>query len=217
MPGVLYLHGFCSSSKSAKGVFLSARFKEAGVSVALPDLDEGDFEHTTLTRQLALVDRLGRDLRPSMVIGSSLGGYLAALHAARSPDTVPRLVLMAPAFDFASRISALLGVRMTAWRHEGSLPFYHYGLKRDALLHYGFFEDASRYEPFPSVRVPTSVLHGRRDESVDPEVSTRFARENPHVEVQRYDSDHQMLDVVDELWHSIQAFYERGRPSAGRR
>ena len=217
MPGVLYLHGFCSSSKSAKGEFLSARFRESGVPVALPDLDEGDFEHTTMTRQLALVSRLAHDLRPSMVIGSSLGGYLAALHAARSPDTVPRLVLMAPAFDFASRISAALGARMTAWRQEGGLPFYHYGLKRDARLDYGFFEDASRYEAFPAVGVPTRVLHGRHDESVDPALSTRFARESPHVEVQWYDTDHQMLDVVDNLWDSILAFYKGGGVPTGPR
>ena len=210
MSGVLYLHGFCSSSKSAKGVFLSARFKEVGVPVALPDLDEGDFQHTTMTRQLALVGRLACDLRPSMVIGSSLGGYLAALHAVRSPNTVPRLVLMAPAFDFATRISSALGAGMAAWREEGSLPFYHYGLKRDARLDYGFFEDASRYEPFPAVDVPTRVLHGRHDESVDPALSARFARENPHVEVQWYDTDHQMLDVVEDLWGSILAFYEGG-------
>ena len=215
MPGVLYLHGFCSSSKSAKGVFLSARFKECGIQVVLPDLDEGDFEHTTISRQLALVRRAARHLRPSMVIGSSLGGYLAALCAARDPDMVPRLVLMAPAFDFASRISLALGPRMTAWQRERSLPFHHYGLQREAPLDYGFIEDARRYEPFPAVSVPTRVLHGRRDESVDPALAARFARENTAADLQWYNTDHQMLDVLDQLWSSIQAFSELGRTGQG--
>ena len=215
MPGVLYLHGFCSSSKSAKGVFLSARFKECGIQVVLPDLDEGDFEHTTISRQLALVRRAARHLRPSMVIGSSLGGYLAALCAARDPDMVPRLVLMAPAFDFASRISLVLGPRMTAWRREGSLPFHHYGLQREAPLDYGFIEDARRYEPFPAVSVPTRVLHGRRDESVDPALAARFARETPDADLQWFDTDHQMLDVLDQLWSSIQAFSALGLSGQG--
>ena len=214
MPGVLYLHGFCSSSKSAKGLFVSARFEGSGVQVALPELDEGDFEHTTISRQLALVERIARDLRPSMLIGSSLGGYLAALHAASNPDTAPRLVLMAPAFDFANRISAALGAKMATWQREGSLPFYHYGLKREAPLDYGFLEDAFRHEPCPAVSVPTSVLHGRRDESADPALSTRFAQENPDVELQWFETDHQMLDVVEDLWSSIKAFYERGRTQA---
>ena len=39
MAGVLYFHGFCSSSKSAKGVFLEGRFARCGIRVALPDLD----------------------------------------------------------------------------------------------------------------------------------------------------------------------------------
>ena len=106
---------------------------------------------------------------------------------------------------------------MTRWREEGSLTFYHYGLKRDARLDYGFFEDASRFEPFPAVDVPTRVLHGRHDESVDPALSRRFAREKPHVEVQWYDTDHQMLDVVEDLWESILAFYEGGRAATGPR
>ena len=124
---------------------------------------------------------------------------------------------MAPAFDFAGRISAALGAKLAAWRREGTLPLYHYGLKREAPLDYGFIEDASRYEPFPAVSVPTTVLHGRHDESVDPALSAKFARENPGVDLRWYDTDHQMLDVVDELWSSIKAFYECGRTPAARR
>ena len=109
MPGILYLHGFCSSAKSAKGVFLAERFAEIGVPVTVPELDCGDFRNTTLTQQLALVSRLTAELRPDLLIGSSLGGYLAALHAARAPERVPLSVLLAPAFDFGNQLGRALG------------------------------------------------------------------------------------------------------------
>lgn len=213
MRNVLYLHGFCSSSGSAKGVWLAQRFQELGVHVELPDLDEGDFEHSTLTRQLALVDRLVEELRPSMVIGSSLGGYLAALHASRHPDATPSIALLAPAFDFANRLSAALGPEEERWRANGARAFYHYGTRSDSNLAYSFLEDARGFEPFPDVGIPTKVLHGTNDESVAPELSVRFAKGKSNVSLEWYETDHQMLDVIDQLWISIRDFYQKTRPS----
>ena len=40
---------------------------------------------------------------PLVLMGSSLGGYLAALYAERHPKAVDRLVLIAPAFGFLQR------------------------------------------------------------------------------------------------------------------
>ena len=213
MRNVLYLHGFCSSSGSAKGVWLAQRFKELGVHVELPDLDEGDFEHSTLTRQLALVDRLVEELRPAMVIGSSLGGYLAALHASRHPEAVPAIVLLAPAFDFAKRLSTALGPEEARWRSNGVRAFYHYRTRSHVNLAYSFLEDARSHEPFPDVGIPMKVLHGTNDESVAPELSVRFAKGKSNVSLEWYETDHQMLDVIDKLWISIRDFYQKTRSS----
>lgn len=209
MAGVLYLHGFCSSSNSSKGLFLAGRFAEIGVSVTLPDLDEGDFQSTTLTKQLAVVGRLADELKPSMLIGSSLGGYLAALFAAREPGAIPAVAVLAPAFDFARRLGASLGNDLDRWRCLGHLDFYHYRDKADVPLAYGFYADATRYEAFPDVKVPTTVLHGLRDSVVDPELSTEFARRRPNVELEWIDTDHQMLDVTDRIWERVLSVYRR--------
>ena len=214
MPGILYLHGFCSSSGSQKGVFLARRFRSLGIEVVLPDLDEGDFQNTTLSKQLALVRRLAGGMRPTLVIGSSLGGYLAALHAAREPHSVPALALMAPAFDFANRLEASLGPDMNQWQADGLRAFFHYREGREAPLSYGFFLDAQAYEPFPDVAVPTRVLHGRQDEVVGPALAAEFARDRPNVSVERLDTDHQMLDVTEEVWSSLSQFYDLARRTA---
>ena len=215
MPGVLYLHGFCSSSKSSKGVFLAGRFAEIGVDVALPDLDEGDFQATTLTKQLAVVTRLAQELKPSMLIGSSLGGYIAALFGAREPGAIPAVAVMAPAFDFARRLGASLGEDLGRWRRDGYRDFYHYRNKAEVPLSYTFYEDAARYEAFPDVKVPVKVLHGLQDSVADPKLSTEFARHRSNVDLEWLDTDHQMLDVTDRIWASMIAVYRRSEPTGG--
>ena len=83
---MVYLHGFASGPGSTKARFFHARFAELGVALDVPDLAP-DFTHTTMSGQLAAVDGiLARG--PAVLLGSSLGGYLAALAAARHPDRV---------------------------------------------------------------------------------------------------------------------------------
>ena len=212
--GIVYLHGFCSSARSAKGVFLAERFAQLGISVTVPELDGGDFRNTTLTQQLGLVSRLTAELRPDMLIGSSLGGYLAALHAARAPDSVPVSVLLAPAFDFANRIGRLLGAATQTWQAQGWHEFFHYRTQRNEPLAWAFLEDARRYEPFPDVHSATRILHGRHDESVPAALSERFARSRSNVDLELLDSDHQMLDRTTEIWCRVKRFHDEALDSA---
>jgi len=211
VPGILYLHGFCSSAKTAKGVFLTQRFAEIGVPVTVPELDDGDFRNTTLTQQLRLVARLTNELQPDLLIGSSLGGYLAALHAARAPSSVPLLVLLAPAFDFANRLGLALGAAKQAWQRIGRHEFFHYRSGRNEALAWSFLEDARRYEPFPDVLSATRILHGRHDESVPAALSERFARARPNVDLELLDTDHQMLDQTAVIWSRVRRYYSEAR------
>lgn len=82
MTHILYLHGFASGPSSTKARYFQRCFEQAGASVIAPNLAEGDFEHLTITRQLAVVERAAAN-RPVALIGSSMGGYLAGLYAAR--------------------------------------------------------------------------------------------------------------------------------------
>ena len=120
MPRVLYLHGFASGPTSSKGVFFEQSFASRGIEVDLPDLSGGDFEHLTLTGQLEVIDRCVSERKPAVIIGSSLGGYLAALYAARHPGVLRALVLLAPGFGFARRWPESLGdEEIRLWRERG--------------------------------------------------------------------------------------------------
>jgi len=113
MASVLYLHGFASGPQSSKGIFFQQRFEARGVAFEAPDLSGGDFERLTLTGQLEIIHRQVERQAPSAVIGSSLGGYLAALYAARHPGVFRALLLLAPGFGFARRWPQSLGEEIT--------------------------------------------------------------------------------------------------------
>ena len=203
---LVYLHGFASGPQSSKGQFLQQRWAEIGRRLELPDLTQGDFEHSTLTQQLTFLDTLlGSD--PAILLGSSLGGYLAALFAAGHRQRVPGLVLLAPAFGFARRWAESLGEQtMREWRERGWRPIYHYGEKQERRIGYGLLGDGLQYEEFPEVRQAALVIHGRHDQSVDHRLSVRFAEGRPNVELILYDSDHQLLDVLEPMWERVREF-----------
>ena len=102
--------------------------------------------------------------RPAILMGSSLGGYLAALYAARHPQQIERLVLMAPAFQFPRRWRERYSdPDWERWKREGSAPVFHYGEGREKRLGYRFVEDSAQYEDEPEFPQPALILHGVRD------------------------------------------------------
>lgn len=206
---LIYLHGFASGPQSSKGQYFRQRLAEMGHELELPELTEGDFEHTTLTQQLAFLDTLvGKG--PAILLGSSLGGYLAALFAARHAERAPGVVLLAPAFGFARRWAESLGEDLVReWRERGWRPVFHYGEKRERRLSYDLLADGLQYEEFPDVRQPALVLHGRRDDAVDYRLSERFAEGRSNVELALYDSGHELLNVLQPVWERARDFLAR--------
>jgi predicted esterase YcpF (UPF0227 family) len=146
MTRVVYLHGFASSPHSSKAQFFRQKFEATGVAMEIPQLDEGRFEELTISGQLRVVERAVGD-QPAILIGSSLGGYLAALYASRQTAQVEKLVLLAPAFQFPRRWRERYSDQeWERWKSEGSTPVFHYGEGRERLLGYQFVPPA-RFNP----------------------------------------------------------------------
>jgi hypothetical protein len=128
-----------------------------------------------------------------------MGGYLAALYAASHPE-VERLVLLAPAFDFPDRWRAVTGAaKMEAWRESGWMDVLHYSEGARRPIHYGLFEDVLRYDSNPDFSQPARVFHGVHDETVPVEHSRRFCAAHPNALLTELDSDHELIDVLDEI------------------
>jgi uncharacterized protein len=203
---IVYLHGFASSPQSGKAQFFAGKFRELNVPFVAPALDGGNFETLTITGQLEVVDQAVAGERVVMM-GSSLGGYLAALYAARHPDAVEKLVLLAPAFQFPTRWRARYSDQeLERWKARGTTPFFHYGFKEERGLGYQIVEDALKYEDEPAFRQPALVLHGSRDEVVPVELSKVFAERHNNVSLRVLHSGHELTDVLDELWRETALF-----------
>ena len=203
MTRVVYLHGFASSPQSSKAQFFLRKFGGCGVSMEIPRLDEGRFEALTISGQLQVIERAVGD-QPVILMGSSLGGYLAALYASRHPDQVERLVLLAPAFQFPRRWQERYPPE--EWKREGSITIFHYGDGRDRRLGYQFAEDAAQYEDEPEFPQPALILHGVRDNVVPAAISTAYAASHPNVRLVLLESGHELTDVLEPMWKEILDF-----------
>jgi pimeloyl-ACP methyl ester carboxylesterase len=205
MTRIVYLHGFASGPQSSKARYFRQALEAGGAQVTVPDLAEGDFEHLTITGQLGVIGRAA-NFGPVSLIGSSLGGYLAALYAARHPE-VRRLVLLAPAFDFARRWPESLGpVKVAAWRRAGALDVFHYAQNRHCQLGYQLLADGERYEAYPDFAQPALIFHGAHDDAVPLRYSEEFASAHPNATLEVLDSGHDLLNVLDYMAPKIAQF-----------
>jgi uncharacterized protein len=195
---ILYLHGFASGPTSGKAKYFQRRFAERGVTLEIPNLVEGDFENLTITGQIDVINRAARD-EPVALIGSSMGGYLAALYASAHPE-VTKLVLMAPAFQMTQRWDT------RQWKETGRLEVFHYVENRNAYIGYGLIEDAVKYDPAPDFSQPGLIFHGIYDTVVPAAYSEDFAATHANVTLRLLNSDHQLTDVMDVMWAEVSQF-----------
>jgi pimeloyl-ACP methyl ester carboxylesterase len=117
-PGLFWLSGLKSEMTSTKATAMAEWAATAGVSATRFDysghgLSECDFESGTISRWLAEARAIFESVAtgPRVLVGSSMGGYIALLLLrellAKSPADAARihaLVLIAPAWDMTERL-----------------------------------------------------------------------------------------------------------------
>ena len=168
---VFYLHGFASSARSSKAMFFAGKLRELGIELHTPDFNEPDFGTLTVTRMVQQVsDAIAKVPGPVVLIGSSLGAFVAVQVALRHPDRTSHMVLLAPALDFGgNRMRSLGDAGIDEWQRTGHLNVFHYGYGRLIPVHYELYADARRYDCVnASLVMPIQVFQGRRDDAVDP-------------------------------------------------
>jgi uncharacterized protein len=135
-----------------------------------------------------------------------MGGYLAALFAARHAE-VTRLVLLAPAFGFARRWAEQLGrEKVDEWQRRGWMEVFHYAYDERRRLSYTLLEDGARYEDYPDFGQPALIFHGREDDVVPSAYSERFAAGHSNVDLEVLDSGHELLNVRDYMGTRVERF-----------
>ncbi|MFZ5877047.1 MAG: alpha/beta hydrolase [Nitrospirota bacterium] len=220
---VIYVHGFASSQRGEKATYFGERFVARGDAYLTFDLrghgeSSGTMKELTLTRALADVETVLAWARQRFsriaVIGSSLGGQLAAWAAARHPKDVTANLLIAPAFSFyENRVRELGPDGEARLRAEG------YAVVRNewvtATIGRELVEDAAGYgldRLLPKYRTPTLILHGAEDATVPIAGSVEFVRRSaarPLELVAIAGGDHRLTDHKAVLFDYMIGFLGR--------
>lgn len=205
-----YLHGFASSPRSKKGVALAEAFAGRGLTLDLLELNRPSFGKLTLSAQLEEVASWAADKERVCLIGSSMGGWVAARFAEQNISKIERLVLLAPGFEMVSRWPKLVGAQgMAAWRAHGAFPFPDAD-KKPTPVHWGFLEDALSHPTSPAPARPTLVIHGRNDEVVPVETSRAWLAAHPSpdlVSLVEVDDDHQLTASTARIAAEVFGFF----------
>ncbi|MBI1682221.1 alpha/beta hydrolase [Caulobacter hibisci] len=177
-PMVVWLGGFHSDMTGTKAQVLAEQAQATGGGYLRFDYfghgeSSGDFKDGTISRwradALAVIDDLTEG--PLVLVGSSMGGWLACLAAIARPDRVKALVLVAPAPDFTEK---LMGPELSDeakaaierdgfWIRPSEYDDGGYAITRELL------EDGARWSILPGpvpIDVPVRVLQGGQDDAV---------------------------------------------------
>lgn len=209
MSNIVYLHGFASSPQSRKAGWFGERLQGRGHRVLTPQLDGGEFRNMTVSSMAAIVsETLGAvGQGETVLMGSSLGGYLAALYGALYPERVHKLILMAPAFGFAQRWLAELGEEASRqWRESGYRLVPHYALGEEAAIGWGLIDDALVLAEYPEAAQPSLVLHGRGDTVVPLEASEEWCRRGERRRLAAFDAGHELTEALEPMWAEVESF-----------
>jgi len=209
-PRWLYCHGFASGPNSTKGVKLSEHFAARGVALERLDLRAPSLERLSFPAMKDVVTAaLGGARDRAVLFGSSLGGLTVA-RVAEADARVSALVLLAPAFRIAERWRARMSdTEWRDWETSGFLEIDDYAAKRRARVHFEFIRELAAIDVgWPDVRVPTLIVHGRQDDTVDPQLSRDFARGKRWVRLVEVDDGHELTQSLGRIAAEADAFLQ---------
>jgi len=212
MPGVVFLGGFRSAMTGAKASALDRFCAQRGQAYCRFDYrghgaSGGRFEEASIGAWLAdsaaVLDQLADG--PQILVGSSMGGWLAVLLAEVLPDRVAGLVLIAPAIDFTEDLvwNQLSEAERQEMERSGGLnrpsdygdgPYiFTHRLITEARAHLVFGRKIG-------IAGPVRVVQGMRDDAVPWPVALRLTEslsaEDVHLTLVK-DGDHRLSRPQD--------------------
>lgn len=180
-PTVVWIGGFRSDMEGTKALALDAAARERGWDFVRYDhfahgRSSGDWRKATVGRwredAICLIDSLKG---PVVVVGSSMGGWVALLLALARPGRMAGLVLINPAQDFTERLMwpGLADHERHAILRDGEILIVEDGAPGEGLGEYvltlTLFEEGRDWllldAPLP-IPAPVHIFQGRADDVV---------------------------------------------------
>ncbi len=185
-PGIFFMPGFGSDMSGSKAEFLSTLAQQQGIAFIRLDytghgLSSGTMRDGTLTRWLsdALAVFDAATTGPQIVVGSSMGGWLALHIALARPQRIRALVGIAAAPDFTHDLiwDRLEGVQKRQMQTTGFIEVpSDYGAPQIITL--GLIESGralSLLQGTVDIDCSVRLIHGMRDRDVPWQTSLRLA------------------------------------------
>ncbi len=217
----IFLPGFASDLQGSKSCLLAGHAEHSGRSWLRFDyrgvgLSDGEMAQLTLTRyleDLGLVLAMIAPL-PVVLVGSSMGGWIATLAAQRWPDRILSLLLIAPAYNFIQEyFRALPEGEQDSW-HKEEVRTWQPGRSGPSFrIGFAAVVDSLRYDLLdqpPQLEIPVHILHGGADEAVPVGRSLAFAarararplsvRILPGIDHRLRGGETALLRALDHIW-----------------
>lgn len=218
----LLVHGLTEDRNEAFGFYkkLASRLSASGFSSLRFDLrghgsSELDYDELSLFNALTDIDAAVNFLiarsgyQNVHLIGTSFGGGLAVLYAARAHSSLCSLVLLCPNLDY--RVNWL--ERKPFWSDGGLTSEGARTLRDSGALPHGefrigrcMFHELLNVRPFEwmsGIPVPCLTVHGTTDSIVPDDLSVRYYRCNERSELLRIEgADHGFAEPSDEDFSS---------------
>ncbi len=184
--GVVFLGGYLSDMQGSKASFLAEWTKAQDISYTRFDYrghgaSSGNFADCTLSDwledSLQIIDEHTTDKQ--ILIGSSMGGWLAVLAALHRPERVKALILLAPAIDMTRRLM------WERYNPEQKKELTQNGIlyepsdydEKGMLVTMKLIENGDQFlllEKEIPLTMPISILHGAQDFVVPYSLSLEF-------------------------------------------
>ena len=182
LPTVVFIHGGLGTALTFKKYLKDTLLQKKYAMIAVDRYGHGysDFGHTetNVRRQaemiIPILKKLNLDKKtPTILVGYSFGGTIAARIAMDCPDCVDELILAAPAIDPQNEKKFWFNKPMDWWGFKWFLPQNFIIANDEKLAH---ASECAKMMPFwGKIVVPTVYIHGKND-GIVPFANYRFAR-----------------------------------------
>lgn len=206
-PGIVFLSGFGSDMDGTKATHLATVMAERGRAFLRFDYQghgrsSGKFEEGTIGAWAADAMDIITTLTdgPQIMVGSSMGGWIALLLARERPDLVAGMVGIAAAPDFTTRFAPhMLTARQRAEMDaNGRIELHSPDYETPLIVTRALVDDGERQRVLNAplhLPFPVRLLHGTEDADVPPAVARTLA---DHV-----DCDDLRLTLVEGADHAF--------------
>jgi pimeloyl-ACP methyl ester carboxylesterase len=186
LPTVVFLSGFRSDMAGTKVAYLESLCQREGIGFLTFDysghgLSSGLFEEGTISQWLSdaltIIDHCSAGLL--ILVGSSMGGWLAHLAALKRPQRVVGLIGIASAPDFTQDLmwEKFTRAQQTEIMNQGWTVIPTVYNQKGWVITKGLIEDGRNHlllgQPIP-LSFPVRLLHGMQDEDVPISYSERL-------------------------------------------